>query len=109
MFRYIATGLGYETSRGDRLGASYRYQGADDWEFVSSRAQVRLTPSVALTYMNFINITENQFVDHGGGVLLTPISECWTLRAEVVYHTDPEDIRYNLWLNLKGLGSAGSK
>ena len=109
MFRYIANGVNYETARHDKFNVSYRYQGEDNWQFVRTNAQVGLTQVVALTYMNYINITEQKFVDHGGGVALTPLSECWNLRFEVINHTDPQDIRYNVWINLKGLGSAGNR
>ena len=109
MFRYATGGFTFDTERGDRFAVSYRYQGEDDWQFLRNRAQVKITPAVALTYLSFVNISEERFVDHGGGILLTPDSECWRLRAEVIYHTDPDEIRYNLWVNLYGLGSAGSE
>jgi len=109
MYNYAMAGGAFRDKRGDTLSVSYRYQGEDDWQFLKSRARLRLTPAVALTYFNFVNITENRFVDHGGGALLTPASDCWSLRGEISYHTDPEELRYRLWVNLYGLGSGGRR
>jgi len=108
-YHYATAGFTVEDKREDKLTVMYRYQGEDNWEFLKNRLRVPVTKVVALTYFNFINLTEGRFVDHGGGVKLTPTSECWTLRTEVSYHTDPEEVRFRLWLNLYGLGSAGSK
>ncbi len=108
-YNYAMAGGVFRDKRGDTASVSYRYQGEDDWQFLKNRAKVQLTPAVALTYFNFINITEGRFVDHGGGALLTPASDCWSLRGEVSYHTDPEEVRYRLQVNLYGLGSAGPR
>jgi|GEM_PF-2924123 len=104
--QYAATGFTLEDKRGDRAEISYRYQGEDEWQFLKNRLRLPITPAVALTYFNFVNLTEGTFADHGGGVMLTPMSKCWSLNAEVSYHTDPDELRANLKLNLFGLGAS---
>lgn len=110
MYKYVMAGITHETEKGSKITTLYRYQGEDGWQFVRNRVLYQLSPAVAVTYMNYFNITENQFVDHGGGVLLSPPSDCWSLLSEVIYHSNPdEEMRVNFWINLKGLGSGGSK
>jgi len=106
---YLFAALTFQDNRGDKINASYRYQSENQWQFLNDRLELRLTPAVAITYFNYVNLTLGKFVDHGGGMVLTPTSECWSLRTEVSYHTDPNEIRYRLFLNLTGLGSTGNK
>ena len=106
---YVVNALTYEDNRGDEITTSYRYQDEEKWQFLNDQLQFRLTPAVALTYFHYINLTERKFVDHGGGVILNPPSQCWSLKAEVSYRTDPNEVQFGMMVNLTGLGSAGSK
>jgi len=101
-FRSGNTALTLWDKRGDRIFVEYRYM-AREIESIYTDIRIKLTDSLTVHTDYERNILEDEDVRYRAGVLYQ--SQCWSL--DFRYTDEDNDRRYELMVNLSGLGEVG--
>jgi LPS-assembly protein len=102
---YVSADLRANYKRLENLSLSHRYTRSPEIKYWEAAAKIKLSDSIKIGYLGRYSVVDDLFLESKYGILVE--KQCWDIALTYSKREIPEESKFYILFNLKGLGEFG--